>query len=89
MPNIFFQYATSLKLHGRWPSYKPYGVEGNRVMDGCPTNCHTHVLTVTNKDDSVDLAGSDNDDFEENGTIENGNICVCMYFRNILIKILR
>lgn len=69
---LFGQHATTLKLHGRWPSYKPYGVAANRIMDGCPTNCHTHVLTVTSKDDSNELVESYSDDAFENGTMENG-----------------
>ena len=43
-------------------------------MDGCPTNCHTHVLTVTTMDDSSELTESLSDfsDSYENGTMENG-----------------
>ena len=43
-------------------------------MDACPTNCHTHVLTVTTMDDSSELTESISDfsDSCENGTMENG-----------------
>lgn len=76
---MFTQHATTLQLHGRWPSYKPYGVASNRILDGCPINCHTHVLTVTNMDDSNDLVESFSEyDLSENGTMENGNICICL-----------
>ena len=44
-------------------------------MDGCPTNCHTHVLTVTTKDDSNELVESYSDDAFENGSMENGQQC--------------
>ena len=69
---FFCQHATTLKLHGRWPSYKPYGVTTNKILDCCPTNCHTHVLTVTTKDDNSDLVRSYSDEAFENGTMENG-----------------
>ena len=60
-------------------------------MDACPTNCHTHVLTVTPMDDSSELTGSLSDfsDSYENGTMDNGQqfttsmciplcVCICM-----------
>ena len=90
------QYATTLRLHGRWPSYKPYGVAANRIMDGCPTNCHTHVLTVTSKDDNVNDFTESLSDYSENGSMENGQqhlvavYILCVYvFNSLCLQIIK
>ena len=52
-------------------------MQSNKLLDGCPTNCHTHVLTVTTTDDGSDLTESI--EVSQNGTMENGVLCMCVY----------